>query len=265
MLTTNFLKTRTSTRDFLDKTLTEEDKKKVFEFINEETEKIGKNDVNFLLSTDGDAIYNSLSGIAGYGGVMIKAPVYIALNTLNTEKKSFVLGSYGMEELITKLNSIGLGTCWITVTDVEATVKKSAFNFTDGDVNHLLAVGYPVDTEVREHRYDDRIGITDLVFIDDFNHKASVDELEQRGLADLFTYARFAPSTKNEQPWRFIIKGDTIELYIEDYKGNMNLIDAGIIMYYIDELTKSFANESKWEIDPQLNNDKYQFIAKKVL
>lgn len=262
MLTTNFLKTRTSTRDFLDKKIDDDTMKKVYELIREEEDKIGNGDLSFLVNTDGETIYNSLTGIAGYMGVMIKAPMYIALNTLNTESKTYVLGAYGMEELITKLNELGLGTCWISVTDVEDTVKQSVFNFTDGAVNHLLAFGYPVDTELREHRYDDRKGITELVFIDSFNHPASVEELEQRGLEDLFHYARFAPTAFNAQPWRFLIDGDEIKLYIEDYKGTVNLIDAGIIMYYIDELTKTFSKDSPWEIAPELNGEKYQFIAK---
>lgn len=265
MLTTNFLKTRTSTRDYLDKKVSEEDMKKVFSLIDEETEKFGKGNLAFIVNTDGETIYKSLSGIAGYSGVMIKAPMYIALNIINNDSKTFVKGAYGMEELITKLNNIGLGTCWITVSDVEKTVKESTFNFTQGEVNHLLAVGYPEHTEVREHRYDDRFGVTDFVYIDNFNRKTSIEELEQYGLDDLFHYARFAPSAYNAQPWRFLIDGGEIKLYIEDYKGIVNLLDAGIIMYYIDELTKTYSKGSKWEVDPDLDNGKYAYIAKKSL
>lgn len=262
MLTTNFLKTRTSTRDYLDKSVSEDDVKEIARLIDEESEKLGKDKLAFLVNTDGETIYKALSGIAGYSGVMIKAPMYIALNTLNDKAETYVMGAYGMEELITKLNEMGLGTCWITVSDVEKTVKESTFNFTDGQVNHLLAVGYPVDTSIKEHRYDDRLGIEDFVFMGDLEHNASVEELEQYGLDDLFHYARFAPSAYNAQPWRFVVDGGEIKLYIEDYKGIVNLIDAGIIMYYIDELTKTFNQESTWEVEPDLNGGKYSYIAK---
>lgn len=265
MLTTNFLKTRRSTRHFLDKEVSEEDKKKIFSLIDEEYKKTGRDILTFLVNTDGETIYKSLSGIAGYSGVMIKAPMYIALNTLNNDAKTFVIGAYGIEELITKLNDMGLGTCWITVSEVEDTVKQSTFNFTDGQVNHLLAVGYPEDTSVKEHRYDDRMGVTDFVFIENFNHKASVEELEQYGLDKLFYYARFAPSAYNAQPWRFVVDGGELKLYIEDYKGTVNLLDAGIIMYYIDELTQTFSLDSKWRIEPDLDGEKYAYIAKKPL
>lgn len=265
MLTTNFLKTRTSTRDYLDKNLSQEDMEKVISLIEEETEKLGKGNLDYIVNTDGETIYKSLSGIAGYSGIMIKAPMYITLNILNNDSKNYVKGAYGMEELITKLNALGLGTCWITVSDVEKTVKESVFNFTEGEVNHLLAVGYPEDNTIREHRYDDRNGITDFVYIGDFNNRASIEELEQYGLDDLFHYARFAPSAYNAQPWKFVVDGGEIKLYIEDYKGIVNLLDAGIIMYYIDELTKTYSKGSKWEIEPDLDGEKYAYIAKKSL
>lgn len=265
MLTTNFLKTRTSTRDYKDKNLDENTTKKIFEIVEAEAEKLGKEDLSFLVNTDGESVYKSLEGVAGYRGIMIKAPAYIALNTLNNNPASIVKGAYGMEEIITRLNELGLGSCWITVSDVETTVKQSAFNFTDGDVNLLLAVGYPLNDEVRQQRYDDRKPTEDLVFLGDFDTQATDEDLEQRGLNDIFDYAKFAPSTHNEQPWRFVIVDDEINLYIEDFKGDVNLIDAGIIMYYIDELGKSLAMASGWDVKPEISSDKYTYIATKKM
>ena len=265
MLTTNFLKTRTSTRDYKDKNLDENTTKKIFEIVEAEAEKLGKEDLSFLVNTDGESVYKSLAGVAGYRGIMIKAPAYIALNALNNNPASIVKGAYGMEEIITRLNELGLGSCWITVSEVETTVKQSAFNFTDGDVNLLLAVGYPLNDEVRQQRYDDRKPTEDLVFLGDFDTQATDEDLEQRGLNDIFDYAKFAPSTHNEQPWRFVIVDDEINLYIEDFKGDVNLIDAGIIMYYIDELGKSLAMASGWDVKPEISSDKYTYIATKKM
>ena len=39
----------------------------------------------------------------------------------------------------------------------------------------ILAIGEATKQEVREHRYDDRKGINEFVFIDDLDHKASVE------------------------------------------------------------------------------------------
>src|SRR5699024_5033698 len=235
MLTTQFLKTRTSTRDFKDMDLKKEDLEKLEKIIDSEIIKLGKDDLAFVLQTDGDAVYKALDGKAGYRGVMIKAPAYLALNTLNDNPASLVKGAYGVEEIITELDKMGIGNCWITVADVEDTAKKAAFAYDKGEVSLLLAIGYPVDESLREHKFDDRKGIGEFVFIDKLGNKATNEELEQRGLDEIFSYARFAPSAYNAQPWRFVLVEDLIKLYIEDYKGSVNLLDAGIIMYYLDK------------------------------
>ena len=265
MLTTQFLKSRTSTRDFKDMDLKKADIEKLQKIIDSEIIKIGKDDLAFIVQTDGKSVYKALDGKAGYQGIMIKAPAYLALNTLNDDPASLVKGAYGVEEIITELDKMGIGNCWITVGDVEEDVKKSLFNYEKGEVNLLLAIGYPVDTTVRQHQFDDRKGIGEFVFIDDLGNKGTNEDLEQRGLDEIFAYARFAPSAYNAQPWRFLLVDDLIKLYIEDYKGNANLLDAGIIMYYIDKLGESISMGSNWEIKPGINDDKYVYIASKQL
>ncbi len=265
MLTTQFLKSRTSTRDFKEMDLKEDVLEKIDKIIDSEIIKLGKDDLSFIVQRDGESVYKALDGLAGYRGVMIKAPIYLALNTLNDDPASLVKGAYGVEELITEFNEMGLGTCWITVGDVDSQVKKSIFNYDHGEVNILLAIGYPVDDTVRENKFDDRKGIGEFVFLDKLERQVTSEDLEQRGLDELFSFARFAPSAYNEQPWRFVIIDDLIELYIEDYKGEVNLIDAGIIMYYVDKLGESISMGSNWDIKPEINNDKYVYIASKKL
>ncbi len=175
MLTTQFLKSRTSTRDFKDMDLKKEDLEKLDKIIDSEIIKLGKDDLAFIVQSDGDAI-------------------------------------------ITELDKMGIGNCWITVEDVEESIKKEAFGYDQGEVSLLLAIGYPVDETVREHQFDDRKGIGEFVFLDKLGNKATNEDLEQRGLDEIFAYARFAPSAYNAQPWRFVIVEDLIKLYIEDYK-----------------------------------------------
>ena len=148
---------------------------------------------------------------------------------------------------------------------IEEDIKKSAFNYTEGDVSILLAIGYPIDDTVREHKYYDRLANSDLVYIDSFDNPASDEDLEQRGLNSIFDYAKYAPSAYNSQPWRFLIEDDKLSIYIKDYAGDVNLIDAGIIMYYIDELGKTISSNSKWDIKPVVDGSEYSYIASKNL
>lgn len=261
MQTRNFLKSRISTRDYKDEKLDEATTKKVYEIVNEEAEKLGTENLAFLLNTDGESVYKALDGVAGYRGVMIKAPAYIALDARNNDPATIVKGAYGVEEIITKLYNLGLGSCWITVSEVDELVKQSAFNYSEGDINILLAVGYPLEDEKREHRYSDRGATEDLVFLGDFDTPATDEDLKHRGLNNIFDYAKFAPSANNAQPWRFLIVDDEIRLYIEDYKGDVNLIDAGIMMYYIDELSKAYAMPLGFKVEPKIGSDKYTYIG----
>ena len=265
MLTTNFLKTRTSTRDFKDEKVDESKIKKIYQFISEIENRFGDDDLYYQINKDGEEVYSKLNGNAGYKGVMIKAPLYIGLDIANRSNKALVKGSYGLEELITELHQQGLASCYITVSDVNNEILKSAFENSKGEIKSILAIGEAVREEKREHRYDDRKGINEFVFIDDLDHKANVDELYQRGLDDLFSYLRFAPSSYNSQPWRFVLKDNLVKLYLEDYKDEANLVDAGIVMYYFDQLTKEISINSNWDVEANLDGSKFEFIAQKEM
>ncbi len=265
MLTTNFLKTRTSTRDFKDQNVDDTKVKKIYQIITEIQNRFGESDLNYQVNKKGEEVYFKLKGNAGYKGVMIKAPLYVGLEIKNDNKNALVKGAYGLEELITKLEEEGLGSCYITVNGVSDDILKSAFVNAEGKIMSILAIGEASKEEVREHRYDDRKGINEFVFIDSLDHKASVEELSQRGLDDLFSYLRFAPSSYNSQPWRFVLIDNLVKLYLEDYKDEANLVDAGIVMYYFDQLTKDISINSNWDVDVKLDQDKFQFIAQKEL
>lgn len=265
MLTQNFLKSRTSTRDFKEEKLSNDLIEKLNKEMSDSALKHGEEDINFALLTNCEEVYQKLQGFAGYKGIMIKAPAYIALNTLNNKPETYVKAAYAMEELITKLNELSLGNCWITLSEVSEEIKKSALKYENGDVSILLAIGHPMDESLKEHKYYDRLANSDLVYLDNFNQAASDEDLEQRGLSSIFDYAKYAPSAYNSQPWRFLIQGDKLSIYIKDYAGTVNLIDAGIIMYYIDELGKTIASNSKWDINPVLDAKEYTFIASKNL
>lgn len=261
MLTTNFLVNRTSIRDF-EEEISDEQLRKVFDLVNEKADELKDSQASLLINTNGKSVYDSLRLVGGYMGTMIYAPAYIALNVLNEDSTAYIKGAYVLEELTTKLNDLGLSSCRITVEKVADQVKKSTFNYEDGRVNFLLAIGVPTDPKVDPHRYDDRKGVDEFVYIEDFDHRADNDTLAQRGLDEVLYYARFAPSEFNIQPWAFLLKDGKIMLYIENYSGPANLVDAGIMTYYIDELTESISRE-EWVLDPQISGERFTYIGSK--
>lgn len=262
----NFLKGRRSVRDFKNKKV----ELSVLESIVPSLEELEKEEatgsVKFKLYEYGEHIYEGLKGKAGYSGVMIQSPHYIALELKDTEDHTIIYGAYFMEKLITKLNEKGLDTCWISLTDVDSKTKNDIFGESKGEANNLLAFGYPKRRNpFTAEPFSERIGVEELVFEGKIPVMGDIDKLEAKGLMDLFYYVRFAPSTKNLQPWRFLLEDHNVKLMLQYQDGEQPLlIDAGIIMYYFEALANMQGIKSKWNfIDGVHKEDKYnyKFIA----
>lgn len=247
MAIARFLEKRKSVRDFRDKKAnasTIQEIKNAIQSINEET---GRDDIFFDFYEDGKSVYDKLENLGGYNKVMIKSPHYIGLEVLCEKPETLLYGSYFMEKLITKVNEIGLDTCWITVVHVD----DSLINQHGGKVDYLLALGYPKrklpffsDNEDVERR-----SIAEIVFKGEVENSISNEELENLGLRDIFHYLKFAPSSYNTQPWRFLIDNNKITL-LYSYNGQEDIryADVGIIMYYFEELARSKGLGSGWEL-----------------
>lgn len=261
----NFLKKRRSTREFKKKQLVEKDLEKIKDIITEINFEAQQYLIKMKLYEYGENIYQNLKGIAGYSGVMIESPHYIALENEPSKPISMIYSGYFMEKLITELNNLGIGTCWISLSNVNSELKKKIFGEGSERLNYLLAIGYPKPkSPFAEEHFSERIGVEEMVYIDNFEKNVSIDELENRGLGDLFFYVRFAPSTLNKQPWRFILHDGYIELLLID-DGNISYIDAGIIMYYFEELAKIQGMNSQWELvleQIEHKNVKYIIVGK---
>lgn len=266
MLMSNFLKNRKSIRDFKEKNVD----KKVLEELMDYGRKLESNTANnnfkFILVEDGKLVYKALSGKGGYAGVMIKSPHYIALEFLDESDECIINASYAMESLITKASELNLGSCWINIVDVEEDIKKVLFELKNGKVDYLLAIGYPVaKNPFGQEGESCRLAIEEIVYKDEIGNKIDMDELENRGLSDLFYYIRFAPSSYNNQPWRFILKDDRVVLTLMCNDNKYNLVDAGIIMYYFENMAKSIGVNGSWKLlhdeDCEVDKVLYKFIG----
>ncbi|MDO5707035.1 MAG: nitroreductase family protein [Andreesenia angusta] len=253
-----FLENRKSVREFRNKKAN----KKTLEEIKNAVEKIGREsedkNICFNFYEDGKSIYKKLDGVGGYNGVMIDSPHYVGLEILNDEPRTLLYGSYYMEKLITQLNAIGLDTCWVSVKDAD----DSLLNTRGGKVDYVLAMGYPkrklpftVEPEV------ERLGLTDIVYKDEVENPIDPEELDNLGISDLFYYLRYAPSSYNTQPWRFLIKDHKVTLLYSHIKGHdIRYVDVGIIMYYFEALAESKGLNSEWTlVDGEIEGEKANY------
>lgn len=261
MLMSDFLVSRRSIRSYKNKKVDKKDLKELNNIIADAN--TISSDFYFTIEEDAKKVYESLDGSAGYGGVMIKAPIYLALRVKNEDIKTYIESSFYFEKLITELKGLSLGSCWVTLTNVAKEKLEEAMD-NGGEVKFLLAAGYPErDFSFGEKPFSSKIGTDELVFNESIGNKISEDELESLGLLDLFYYLRFAPSSYNKQPVRFIIKKDgIIEAYLENADNNDGYVDAGIMLYYFEELAKTIGLREKWDIEPKKISESLVYIGK---
>jgi nitroreductase len=222
--------------------------------------------IEVLLKNKSD-VYDNLKNSAGYNDRMIEAPHYMIF--LSEEKDHYIENTgYAAEDIMLKAWELGIGSCWITFKDGEDLKKKLNIE-SDKKVTALISLGFddnknkviyetvyehnPSKTEVKiiEDNVSDRLGLREVVFMKKWGENADTDELTNMGLLEAFVSARRAPSTKNRQPWRFIVDGGTIVLALrsDSYAdGYEEKIDTGVIMLYFEAIIDSTLFDMKWNL-----------------
>lgn len=273
-----------SVRDYKDKTIDAKTAKEIRDYANHCARLVDdiQIDIRFM---DRDMVYRQLDGFAGYKGILINAPHYMIL--LSEKKEHYIEnGGYVGEGICLKAHSLGVDSCWITFSDSETVVHK--LNIVTGkEVVAIIALGYgkkvrkvttgtakigetydKMNFQRKESDSSPRMPLQEIVFMEKWGEKATVDELMQRALYDPMDYARRAPSTLNRQPWRFIIDGSTIILAVRndadttEYEGQ---IDAGIAMLYFEGIIEQSLCNIQWKLGPVENTygipDEYKIVA----
>lgn len=263
----NFLKNRKSVRDFKKKKLDMRTKTEVLEIFKDLEEEADNKYFNFILFEEGEKIYKTLDGLAGYSGVMIESPYYIGVRLREVNDESIITASYYTEKLMTLLTNENLGSCWVNVKAVDRGIKAEILGEENKNIGYLVALGYPkAKNPFVQEPTSSRLGVTDIVFKDKIGNPISSEELEKRGLDDLFYYIRFAPSNYNLQPWRFLLKDDKVQLLLKySDEGKTDLMDAGIIMYYFKALGRVIGLKGGWKLldgeDIEYGGSKYRLIG----
>ncbi|NLY09810.1 MAG: hypothetical protein GXZ11_08000 [Tissierellia bacterium] len=241
------LKERKSVRDFKKGAVdisTLDAVEKVIDAVNKET----PDSVMYRLFTNGDLVADRLDSLGGYSGVMIKAPHYVVLGMMDREISTIVHGAFYLEKIVTQISDMGLGSCWVSTGSVPQEVKDELFGSDLGEVNFILAFGQAKGKSIFEEEvFSERKPVSEVVFLDSWGNGADNFILENRGMDKLFNYVRYAPSKNNAQPWRYLVKDDSISIYIENAKKDpMRLIDAGIAMYYFRLLAVRLIGPQEW-------------------
>lgn len=242
------ISSRKSVREFKDISIEPKYFNEIENYINNSKKLLPEIEVEMRMYDFKDC-YENINQLAGYKGYLIKAPNYIIL--LSDVKNGYIENSgYIGERLILKARDLGIDSCWITFKDSNL-IKEKLNISSDKEVTAIIALGYEDDKKSKNKSTSDRLGVEDIVFMDEWGKKASVTDLEERYLLDAFSYARMAPSSFNRQPWRFIIDGGKVILALKsddfsnEYEGS---IDTGIAMLYFSLIIDTTMFDLQWHV-----------------
>lgn len=257
MLMTNFLQKRKSVRNFKNDVVPK-DKLENIKLLMDEIGK-SESDIKFSFYENGSIIADGLKGKAGYDGVMIKAPHYIALEIREDNAMNALKCGYFLEKLNTKIVNLDIDTCWITVDQVDLETKRSVFGKDGENINFLIGLGYGAKKKLFDPEVTSpRLKVDEIMFKDKIGLPISIEELENYGIFDIFSSVRYAPSHKNFQPWRFVLEGNKIHAYMrKSSEDSRSLVDMGVVLFYVEEMMKSININNKWDIDLKEEDDYY--------
>ena len=215
-----------------------------------------------------------LEGSAGYEEALVGAPHYLVLLTGSHDQAGENAG-YMMEDLILKLEDLGLQSCWITFTDPEK-VKAALGLSSPLTIGAIAAFGYGekqqkkmrlnilsmscVDVIAQRGYYAPKKDIRELAFVDEVDNIRGLDE--KIGFYDDMLWqslygASKAPSYLNRQPYAFLLKdSDVILLKMPDaYTDERSFsLDLGIVMLHFTAVAEQWVGKITWDFsaEPEL-------------
>ena len=216
----------------------------------------------------GDNTRQALEGAAGYNEFLVGAPQYLVLLS---EKSECYLENAGfmMEDLVLKLEDMGLGSCWLTFTDSKA-VKDALGIDSPLEVAAIAAFGYPqkarkrmrfnilsmsnVDIGAKRHYFDPKRPVSDMVYLNAWGQTEGRDKyigFYDDMLWEAFYCASLSPSYLNRQAYGFVIDDGQVVLvsrpdeYNTEIDGRLSL---GVVMLHFAAAASHWAGKVSWKL-----------------
>lgn len=181
-----------------------------------------------------------------HGPFHVKAPYYLCISS--EEKEDYLLNAgYMMQQLNLYLVSKGYGTCFLGIGPGYSLKSTMKYNYVVA-----LAFGKTSSPLYRDSSEAKRLSENEVVV-----YKEEVPS----DVRQLLTAARYAPSSYNNQPWRFVAYKNRIHIFtkknplIVKALDHMKMVDMGIMLANL-----LLAAEELW-VDVSL--DKYEAIKDK--
>ena len=225
-------------------------------------------DVDTELWIFGDNTRQALEGAAGYNEFLVGASQYLVLLSEQAEL-AYENAGYMMEDLVLKLEDMGLGSCWLTFTDSKA-VKEALGIDSALEVAAIAAFGYPqkarkrmrfnilsmsnVDIGAKRHYFDPKRPVGDMVYLNAWGETQGRDKyigFYDDMLWEAFYAASLSPSYLNRQAYGFVISDGQVVLvsrpdeYNTEIDGKLSL---GVVMLHFAATASAWAGKVTWKL-----------------
>ncbi|MBU2598902.1 MAG: nitroreductase family protein [Actinobacteria bacterium] len=225
-----------------------------------------------------DKTNHILTSIIGSYGLVRNPPhLLIGITPEESDIARIDLG-YVLEHVVLEATKLGLSTCWISGSYNPKIAEDEVKTKSGEAVEAVCALGYPAEEmlECVHSKIVRRIAsshhrkpLKEIVFYEHWAKPWSQSE-EDPVVVTILEHARLAPSGANRQPWRFIIKPESIVLALVLTKpletGIVNMlspivgvvkrnvlvkaqyIDAGIVMSHFTLVSEAIGRTGQWEL-----------------
>ena len=217
----------------------------------------------------GTGTREALEGAAGYYRFLVGAPQYLVLMS-EKHQLAHLNAGYIMEDLVLKLEDLGLDSCWLTFHSSDD-VKSALAIEEDLEVAAIVAFGYGKKTVRRlrlnmrsmsdvditaKHRYmEPKRSVSDLVFIETWGNRKDLDRhigFFDDMLWEALYAVSLAPSYLNRQAYGFLLHNGSISLvsrpdaYTVDIDGDLSL---GIALLHFTAVAENWTGKIHWSFD----------------
>ena len=267
------IQNRKSTREFTDQEIGYMDLNTIRNYYQKSVRRLIpeiQTELYFFGRGTGDA----LEGAAGYNQFLVGAPQYLVLLS-EKHPLSCINAGYMMQDILLKLSSMDLDSCWLTFADSED-IKGVLGISSDMDVVAIAAFGYGKKTVrrlrlnlrsmsnvdiVAKHRYmEPKRSVEDMVFLDSWGNSDGLDKylgFFDDMLWEAIYAASLAPSYLNRQAYGFLLKDGEISLVERPDRYNVDIdkdLSLGIVLLHFSAVAENWAGKLNWRFGEEAVN-----------
>lgn len=208
----------------------------------------------------------ALEGAAGYNQFLIGAPQYLVLMS-EKHQLAHLNAGYVMEDLILKLEDLGLDSCWLTFVSSQE-VKDALGIESDLEVAAIAAFGYgkkapkrlqlnirsmsDIDIKAKYRYMEPKRSVQDLVYVETWGNRYGLERyigFYDDMLWESLHAASLAPSYLNRQAYDFLLHNGAISLISrpDDYRHEIGeSLSLGIVLLHFSAVAEKWIAPLRW-------------------